>query len=154
MTAVPEIHISRATSVELMAHLQHCDAAFVPPLSQRVNLEAYAAKLVDRAMRIEAWDAGALVGLVAAYCNDPQARHAFITNVSVLPAWQGEGLAGALLEASLQHLRDQCFSDVELEVDRNNGRAVAFYRRHRFGVTREDGATLIMTLPLAEKSSE
>ena len=36
-------------------HLEQCDQLFIPPLSERVVLSEYAAKLSDRGERFEAW---------------------------------------------------------------------------------------------------
>jgi hypothetical protein len=59
-----------ATTHDVLAHLTRCDADFTPPLSARLDLGDYAAKLAERAACFEAWDGDQLVGLVAAYVAD------------------------------------------------------------------------------------
>lgn len=148
MSTAAEFNTNRAGIAELAEHLTHCDAGFVPRLSTRVDLLAYAQKMVDKAVRFEAWHGGKLVGLVAAYCNDPDKRAAFVTSVSVVPEWQGRRVADTLMGQCLGHVRQQGYAQVELEVDRHSLAAVTLYRKHGFVTTRTSGASLIMTLAL------
>jgi ribosomal protein S18 acetylase RimI-like enzyme len=123
--------LDSATAAQLLAHLQACDAAFVPPLSQRVDLPAYADKLGAKARRVEAWQGDQLAGLIAMYANADTGT-GFITNVSVLPARQGRGLAGELLQRTLVLARDLGLNKVALEVHRDNTPALKLYRQHGF----------------------
>lgn len=123
---------NRADAAEVGAHLRACDASFVPPLGERVDLDGYAARIVARAERFEAWDQDRLAALVAAYCNDPARRMAFVTSVSVLPSRQGRGLASRLLRECIDHVRLGGFERIELEVDSRNTIAARLYHRHGF----------------------
>jgi ribosomal protein S18 acetylase RimI-like enzyme len=123
---------NRADAVEVGAHLRACDASFVPPLGERVKIDAYAAKIVAQAERFEAWDSGHLAGLVATYCNDPAGQVAFVTSVSVLPGWQGRGVAGRLMDVCITHARAAGFERLELEVDPDNAPAARLYRARGF----------------------
>lgn len=130
--------------------LRACDSRFVPPLSQRVDIDAYAAKLAAHARQATAWQDGALIGLVALYCNDPDRRVAFITSVSVEPGHTRRGIAGRLLDEALAIARGAGMQAVELEVDAGNDAALALYRKHGFAVSGEAGASqLRMQRPLA-----
>jgi ribosomal protein S18 acetylase RimI-like enzyme len=146
MSADVELHRNRAAAAEVVAHLRACADAFVPPLRQRVDIDAYAAKIVARAERFEAWSGDELSGLVAAYCNDAQAATAFITSVSVTPAWQGRGLASRLLLACIEHVRRAGLERIELEVDLQNAAAEALYRKHGFAAARTGERTQILQL--------
>lgn len=120
-------------AAELLAHLRAADAGFTPPLSSRIDLAAYADKLATHARRIEAWQEGALVGLIAMYANDP-AQGGFITNVSVLPGHQGQGIAGELLTRALALATELGLARLRLEVYADNTAAMALYRRHGFSL--------------------
>lgn len=132
MNAPFALERNRADAAEVSAHLRACDASFVPPLGERVDLDAYAAKIVAQAERFEAWAGDSLAGLVAAYCNDPTRRIAFVTSVSVLPARQGHGLASRLLQDCIADVRRAGFERVELEVDSHNAPAARLYRKFGF----------------------
>ena len=127
---------NRATLAEVTAHLRDADSQFQPPLSTRVDLAAYAAKLLARAERFEARAADRLVGLVAAYCN--QGPTAFVTSVSVLSPWRGHGIARILMEQCLAEARRRGAARIGLEVDRGATAALNLYRRLGFAAPDDD----------------
>lgn len=136
----PAIQFShnQASQQAIAAHLRQCDAAFVPSLSSRQNIDDYASKITKLAQRFEASTSASheLAGLVAMYCNDgsndSQHGRAFITNVSVLPVWQQQGIALALLKQALQFAQARGCLQVELEVNVNNPAAIALYEKIGF----------------------
>lgn len=130
----------------LVIHLNRCDKLFVPQLSERVNIEAYAKKILANAMRFEAWHEQVLIGLVAAYCNDPEKQSAYITSVSLLPEWQGQGVATRLLDDCVRHFRVTGFDELELEVDQGNLAAIALYQKFGFEPTCYFGSSVLMTI--------
>lgn len=118
-------------AAELLTHLRAADAGFEPPLSSRIDLAGYADKLAAQARRIEAWQDDVLVGVIAMYANDA-AQGGFITNVSVLPGHQGQGIAGELLTRTLALATELGLPRLRLEVYADNTAALALYRRHGF----------------------
>ena len=42
-----EYHVNRATEIQIEEHLKLCEANFIPPLSERVELQGYSKKIVD-----------------------------------------------------------------------------------------------------------
>jgi ribosomal protein S18 acetylase RimI-like enzyme len=145
--------LNRAGIAEVAAHLTLCDAHFVPPLSGRVDIDAYAAKIARHAERFEAWAGRELVGMVAAYCNDPSRHAAFITGVSVVPERGGEGIATRLLEDCIQHARRARFTLVRLSVDLGNAAAIRLYERCGFSaepVVPAEAVDIPMILDLSE----
>ena len=58
-----QFSLNNASEAEIVGHLWHCDANFVPPLSDRVEINDYANKITNKAMRFEAWSGDKLVGL-------------------------------------------------------------------------------------------
>ena len=129
-----EIHHNRALVAEIDVHLRACNASFVPPLSERVDISTFAQKIAARAERFEAWANQRLAGLVAAYCNDPERSVAFLTNVSVIPSYQGQDIASSLLQACIGHVRRSGFERIELEVDLLNLAATRLYHKHGFTI--------------------
>jgi ribosomal-protein-alanine N-acetyltransferase len=55
-----------------------------------------------------------------------------LLNLTVAPAWQGQGLGSALLEAVVQHARARGMATLWLEVRASNARARALYARRGF----------------------
>lgn len=126
---------NKATAAQLLAHLRHCDAAFAAALAQRTDLAAYADKLTRHAERCEAWADGQLVGVIALYCNDTKTRQAYISHVSTLPAWQGQGIAKALLNCACDHARTVGMTHIQLEVATDNHAAIQLYQQQGFTVS-------------------
>lgn len=123
-----------ATVAEVSRHLRACDADFDPPLSDRVDLDAYAAKLCARATRLEAFADGRLIGLVAAYLDPPRG---FVTNVSVERRFRGAGVGDRLLTAAIDAAREAGLPEIALEARGAN--AATFYRRYGFSGAGEGG---------------
>lgn len=146
-----EFCLNRASVAEIAAHLLRCNECFVPPLSGRVEIGGYAHKVASRATRFEAWD-GALIGLVAIYCNEAEGRTAYITSVSVLPGWQGRGIASHLLEQCIAQTRAQGFEGIELEVDGENFGATKLYEKRGFTTVRMNGQVAIMRLSIGREA--
>jgi GNAT superfamily N-acetyltransferase len=148
-----EFCTDRATEQQIAEHLALCDARFVPPLSNRVEIKQYAHKIYTHGVRFEAWAEGSLVGLLAMYCNDLPQRPAYITNVSVLEVSPPQAhIASRLLERAIEYLRECRFERVELEVNKSNNKAIRLYERHGFVVGATNGHALLMKLELERRA--
>ncbi len=139
---------NRATAAQIAAHLQACDADFVPPLSQRVDIDRYADKLAAHAVCVEAWDGGTLAALVAIYCNDTDTRRAHITSVSVLRRWTRQGVAAYLLSQAIAQARLAGMRRIDLEVGVANAAAIALYENFGFVRGATNAALLAMDMDL------
>ena len=146
MSGLIDFCLNQATMEEIAEHLSRCDSNFVPPLSDRIKLSDYAHKIVSKAVRCEGWATSELVGLVAVYCNDIESKVAYITSVSVLPEWQGVGLASELLGRCLRQVKELGFKSIELEVDKGNGSALRLYKRQGFEIDTVNNGAAIMRL--------
>jgi ribosomal protein S18 acetylase RimI-like enzyme len=146
MKGAIEYHLNRAVEKEILEHLLCCDVDFVPPLSGRVALNDYAKKISSKAMRFEAWSDHTLVGLVAAYCNDPTKQVAYITNVSVLKVWTGEGIAFSLLQQCIAHATTLGMQQISLEVASDNVPAIKLYEKGGFTVGKVNAPFVTMDL--------
>jgi ribosomal protein S18 acetylase RimI-like enzyme len=146
MSAAVEYLLNSATTAQISDHLHRCDADFVPPLSYRVNINDYAQKIASKATRFEAWSAGELVGLVAAYCNDQKTRVAHITSVSVLKGWKGKSIAQTLIHKCLEHAKTAGMRQVGLEVASVNVPAINLYIKSRFVAGPVNASFVQMTL--------
>lgn len=137
----------------IAAHLRACDSGFVPPLSARVDIVAFAVKIATWARRFEAYVGDDLVGLVAIYCNATDRETAFVTSVSVLPSWQGRGIASRLMLNAITHVRALGFARLALEVGALNAAAIWLYVKYGFVQNGEGGDTARMILDLKRNAS-
>ena len=140
--------LNKATKAEIAEHLLRCDGDFIPPLTGRVEIEAYAQKIASKATRFEAWSDGMLVGLVAAYCNDQEKRIAYITSVSVLKEWTGKGIAARLMGWCIEHSKVSGMWQIGIEVSSENVPAIKLYEKSGFVAGKADMPFVTMNLYL------
>jgi len=124
--------IKTANTKEILAHLQECNSNFYPPLVERVNLEDYSRKLVEKSVTFEAWSENVLVGLVAAYFDRNTDRSVFITNVSVLKKFMGVGIASDLLNQCIKYSVSKKIMEIKLEVNKESVNAINLYEKFNF----------------------
>lgn len=134
--------------METVAHLYACSPTIIPPLHEKVDIQAYGEKMLRLAHRFEAWDGAVLIGLVAAYLNDPSRQKGYITHVSVLPAYAGRGTGNALLSRCITLGRSSGFDALELEVNIGNHAAVLLYEKFGFEIRDHYGDMVRMHLIL------
>jgi GNAT superfamily N-acetyltransferase/2-polyprenyl-3-methyl-5-hydroxy-6-metoxy-1,4-benzoquinol methylase len=148
MNNMIDYFLNKTTELEIYNHLLACDAEFVEALLERTDIKEYSKKIYNRAERFEAWAGDALVGLVAAYCNDQIKRMAYITSVSVLSDWQGKGIAAHLISRCIEHAERQGMQCISLEVARGNNPAIGLYKKCGFILAEAGDSSTTMNLLL------
>lgn len=133
-----------ATAEAVCEHLKNCGQDFRSDLEKRVDLNAYSQKLVDRSITFEAWTAKSLIGLLAAYFNDPSSNQGFITNLSVSEKYTGMGIATHLMRLCLSYARENHFQELRLEVENENLPAIHLYQKFGFGEFENLGERVLM----------
>ena len=146
--------VNTATEAQIFEHFKLCNHDFIPVLSDRVDISAYASKITVKAERFEAWSGEFLVGLVAAYCNNFQDRAAYITSVSVLKNWQGSGIASELVNRCITYIKSQKFERIDLELNTESKQALCLYEKKGFKNIRVHKLTTYMTLYFGRKTNE
>ncbi len=128
---------NKSIASDVYIHLLECDNQFIPYLSSKVELKEYAKKIVDKAIRFEAWDKKVLIGLVAGYSNK-QEGFLYLTNVSVDIKYQCRGIAKQLLLSSMIFAKECSFNLIELEVNKKNENAINLYKKLNFENLKEN----------------
>lgn len=140
--------INKSKKKDICQHLNACDFSFVPALSERVSIDNYSKKLCENAMRFEAWHNKELVGLIALYCVLSDVKSAYITNFSILPSFQGKGVASSLANYCFDFLYFKSFEYIRLEVNKKNKIAIDFYHKTGFYIYFENELALEMRVYL------
>lgn len=115
--------------------LKQFDKSFVPPLNNCIDLVSYSQKLADNAYFIFAIQKGNIIGFVAYYINREN-RFLYVPFTAVLPEYRGQGV-GYLMFEHLYEIKDNDLDSIQLEVDKNNQSARAFYERSGFQIKEE-----------------
>lgn len=132
-----------ATIYQIFDHLKECDKEYVPYLSTRVNLLEYATKLYEKGIRIEAWSEKQLIGLIGFYENKKD-DCIFISNVSVSNKYYGMDIASTLMKMTIKFAESKNNSEIKLEVNERNGRAIKFYKKMGFNLNEGDKFNLLL----------
>jgi len=143
--------IKSASQASIFAHLQACRDYFMPPLDQTVNIKEYAAKIFKKAVTFEAWSNGILVGLLAAYFNDQTNKIGFITNLSVIKEFFGQGVAKKLMAKCLSYAEKKGFNKITLTVNKNNLPAISLYQKFNFSQTGVSGDSVSLELKISKR---
>lgn len=126
--------LKKAGYEEIYEHLVRCSPDFLPPLSSYVDIEKYAEKIIKYSYTFEAWSSGSLVGLIAVYLNQASQENAFVTNVSVLRAYQRRGIFKILMYKTIQKAQELGFKKVSLCVGSSNYAAFNLYKSLGFTI--------------------
>jgi ribosomal protein S18 acetylase RimI-like enzyme len=147
---IPEIQYKTgtATEEEIHAHLMECNDNFHPRLSERVAIDSYSKKLFNKSTTFEAWLDHTLIGLLAIYLNDRINRAGFISSVSLRNDYTGTGIASALMDNCIKYARQQDFKEINLEVHKDNDKAIHLYEKLGFNIIERKDEFLFMKLML------
>lgn len=137
------ILLSQSNISQLMNHFVACDDNYFPPLSSRVNLQEYATKIFNKALRVEAWDGDFLVAIIACYLNHDN-KTSYITDVSVNNTYAGKGVASSLLEKLEQELINAGIKNIQLEVNKDNNKALELYKKFNFEIIEDRNSFVLM----------
>jgi len=136
-----------ASEIELF--LYDIDNDFSPPLSSRMNIANYAAKIIEKATIFSINDQGRLNAFVAVYCNDTDRKFAYLTIMAVGKQYRGKGIAFILLRTCIEYLKMLNFNYLKLEVYKNNPRAIAIYKNFGFEIIDENNTSFFMRLSIS-----
>lgn len=130
-------HLNTSITEQIVTHLKKCDTLFVPNLSSYVDIESYAEKLFDKAVRIECFEEDELLALLAFYVNLDN-NFCFITNVSVDEKLKGKKIGDSLLFELDKYCLENSIKQIQLEVRKENSKAINFYKKHNFALLKEN----------------
>lgn len=85
-----------------------------------------------------------VVGYVAFYANDLESRQAFVSLIAVKPEEQNAGIGRKLLEESIKVSRLCGMKKMCLKVDKDNEKAIKFYKSNGFKYLNEDKSQYLM----------
>lgn len=118
---------------DLVAYLRAVDALFPVPLSQKIVIEEYADKLLQRATLVCSSEHNKLMGLAAGYTeNLPESNMAYLALVGVRPEGQRKGLGSCLVNQFISIARQSGAKGLHLYTHPSNDKAIAMYLKLGF----------------------
>ena len=118
--------------IELENFLKKIDSYFPIALSEKVNLKDYAKKVMDRGISFFAISDNKIIGVCIGYANDIRKNRAFISVIAVLPEYRNLKVGHKLILAFKKYARENNMKSIILFVNKENKRAIEFYRKNGF----------------------
>ncbi len=123
--------------------LKKISSLFTPPISESLDIEAYARKLSDKATFAVCTCDDEMAGFTAYYLNG-SAHQVYITLICVDSAFQSQGIGGKMIDYLSSLSKDAGYDCIALEVNKANGKAHRFYVKHGFVEQEDRGEKLLM----------
>ncbi|MVP00667.1 GNAT family N-acetyltransferase [Paenibacillus lutrae] len=124
----------RITAVaEITEILKYFNDYFPRSIESRVgNLVLYAEKLAAHAYIYVTKATGLISGVVIFYANDLLSKIAYLTVIAVSVEYRHQGVGSLLLQQCCALSRSCGMTQMKLEVDKSNTKAIAHYEHHGF----------------------
>lgn len=138
--ANPSIQITQINSQDQIQNLLYeFKNVFSPELTSRIeNLNEYAKKLHRHAtVMVATINRDTIAGFVAYYINRKESGTSYLTQIAVHPQYQHMGIGQMLLLTYETDSMRNSFSQLMLEVNKENTPAISFYRKNGFKRTGE-----------------
>lgn len=117
---------------ELVRFLDEVDSDFPIPLSHKVDLGAWSAKVIEGGLVVAVRRDGRIEGVAAGYANDAAGRNAFLSVLAVTQGVRGRGIGGKLVTEFERESSRRGMERVLLTTHSCNCPAMALYSRMRY----------------------
>ena len=117
---------------ELLDYMRQQANDTFPQLNDEEVLQNFASKLYTHAEFCICRNNGMPVGMIAFYANGKGAEFAYIPHVYVSPEHRKHGLFKHMLNSVILYVRDRGFTELRLEVEKENKLAQNAYMRNGF----------------------
>ncbi|MGM1429690.1 GNAT family N-acetyltransferase [Sphingobacterium lactis] len=104
----------------------------------------YVQKLESLASFIYKMQGQDLVGFIAYYHNDPAKDLSFLSMLLVDEHYQSNGIGSWLMSRCIAHLDEDGFQRIQLEVLKDNGRALHLYQKFGFKILEDRDRLFLM----------
>lgn len=120
------------TEQMLVNFFREVDRSFPIPLSEKVNINQYAQKLLEYGTLCVKIKDDAIQGLVGGYTENVEEKRAYISVVAVLSSCYRQGVASKLVREFIEQCREKQLQSIHLYTHKNNTGAIEMYRRIGF----------------------
>ncbi len=134
--------MNKSTLSHIENHLETCKYNFTPNLNTYTNITEYSKKIFSLSTRFEKFKNNKLIGLIATYDNK-LSKDAFITNVSVDKSYSKKGIGTSLLNECIKYYKNKKYKQINLEVFKQNKKAIDFYLKHNFKIIKNNKKNVI-----------
>lgn len=122
------------------------------PLSERLDVDAYAEKVIKHGTVLLAMAEQVSLALAAMYANDQDTKRAYVSLLAVRPELRGRGIARELVNACVENARESGMMCIQLRTPETNTRAMQLYARAGFVKTGRIGMKAVLEINLSTPS--
>lgn len=123
----------------LVQFLERVDVLLPIPLSERVDLNDYAQKVLENGVVLSVEKDNEIVSACMFYCNDIQTQQAYITLLATLPTQQGKHYGNALMRFTERICKDRGMREIHLDTEKCNTKAIRFYENMGYYIESQIG---------------
>ena len=116
---------------KILNFLKKIDNDLPIPISQKTDLESYAQKLNDKALKLTFCENDEIVSMSAGYIN-METRMAFISIVATLPQYRMMGLGQKVVKTFIEKSKADNMNGVHLYTHSTNEKAIKLYKNLGF----------------------
>lgn len=128
-----KISTARSLPSEITKALIKEFGEFLPdPLSERLDVDAYAEKVIKHGTVLLAMAEQVSLALAVMYANDQDTKRAYMSLLAVRPEARGRGIARELVNACVEHARERGMMCIQLRTLESNAKAMRLYTRAGF----------------------
>lgn len=120
---------------QIVEYLKRTDRIYPVPMSQRVNIETHAAKVLSKGVVIAAIHKGEIVGILLGYANDMENRRAYLGTLGIAPGFRSMGIGAVMVQEFEHYAEENEMQTVALHAHRDNYRAIKFYEKNGYTLT-------------------
>ena len=145
--------INYADKYEIVNNIMHIfDNCFMPNISCRVkNLDEYSKKIFNFASTYYIRENDMIIGFCSFYCNDYDNAIGYLTQIAVLPDYNGRGFGKVLLNKCIDECTMSGMKKLKLEVYKENLKAIKFYKNNGFENIEENAESNYMMMDLKKR---
>jgi carbamoyl-phosphate synthase large subunit len=121
----------------LSGFLCSIDRAFFVPLSEKVNIDSYAIKVLSQGVVLIAEYKEQIIGALLGYANDLTSHIAYMSAFGMLESYRSHGIGNQLLSTMKEICIENDMKYMCLYTHKTNESAIRFYKRNGF-VERDD----------------
>lgn len=138
--------VNQSTKDQIQQHLIRVSKDYIPPLTDEFEYEKFADKLASKSTRIEYFDNGNLVAVIAVYVNKEE-NFAYGTNFSIEKSYRGMGLSIKLHDQLLAHISElnkSGYGISSLRAEVRSEQILAFYTKIGYNeIQRRENSSII-----------
>ncbi len=120
------VKLSNLDEVALYHYFQEIDNDFEIPLSQKVDIHLYAARLLKNGYVLAVVENENILSLIGFYCNDFKQKKGYVSILSTKKEQRGKGYAKTLVREMIKVCQQEGMSNVY--VDTVNPQAATLYK--------------------------